>query len=100
MGLEARSTQQPENDMAKPLTETSERQTNVDAMVNDIWLIHAAVDRLYGTGFAKDNPSVVANYMKAFALKQQADELAKLRALFASGSGGITVGIENEMARS
>ena len=56
-------------------------------MANAIWRVHAALDAVYGAGFAKDNPAIVAQFMLAV-------ELAALREVIAGGTGGITVGIE------
>ena len=64
-----------------------------------------AVDAVYGRGFARRNPHIVAQFMQAIALRDLADaqnlhgsrlvvELTALRELLASGSAGITVGIE------
>jgi len=61
---------------------------------NDIWRVHAAIDAVYGTGFAKDNPAIVAQFMQALSTQTLASELAALREIIGSGSGGITVGIE------
>ena len=66
-----------------------------------IWQAHKAIDGVYGAGFAKENPLLVARFMTAFALqdlveaqKQLADELGSLRQLLTEGSGAITVGLE------
>jgi len=61
---------------------------------NDIWRVHAAIDAVYGPGFAKDNPALVAQFMQALATQTIAIELAALREIIGSGSGGITVGLE------
>lgn len=68
-------------------------------LVNTIWRIHAALDTVYGKGFAKDNPQVVAQFMQASSAQALATELAALREIIASGTGGITVGIENQQAQ-
>ena len=66
-----------------------------------IWQAHKSIDGVYGAGFAKENPLVVARFMMAFALrdlaeaqKQMADEVGSLRQLLTEGSGAITVGLE------
>ena len=56
-------------------------------LANKIWQVHAAIDAVYGKGFAKDNPDTVARFMLA-------NEVAALRDVLSSGSGAITVGIE------
>lgn len=61
---------------------------------NDIWRVHSAIDTVYGTGFAKDNPTIVAQFMMALSTQTIATELAALREIIGSGSGGITVGLE------
>jgi hypothetical protein len=65
-----------------------------DAILNRIWLIHAKLDAVYGKGFSHSNPVIVAQFMQATATQATAAELAALREIIASGSGGITVGIE------
>jgi hypothetical protein len=66
-----------------------------------IWQAHKSIDGVYGPGFAKENPLVVARFMMAFALRdlaeaqrQMADEAAGLRQLLTEGSGAITVGLD------
>jgi|MudIll2142460700_1097286.scaffolds.fasta_scaffold23436_5 hypothetical protein len=59
-------------------------------LANKIWQVHAAIDAVYGKGFAKDNPDTVARFMLA-------NEVAALRDVIASGSGAITVGIESSV---
>ncbi len=61
---------------------------------NAIWRLHAALDAVYGKGWSKANPEAVAFFMQALSLQQLASEIADLRGIIASGSGGITVGID------
>lgn len=70
-------------------------------LANQIWRLHATLDAVYGTGFCKRNPHIVAQFMQAFALQTQAEatrdlalEVATIREILASGEGGFTVGIE------
>ena len=70
-------------------------------MANQIWRVHQAVDAVYGPGFARRNPHIVAQFMQAFAaqahadaVRDQAAEIATLREIFASGEGGLTIGVE------
>ena len=78
----------------KEKTEVSSTNSNVSEKADAIWRVHAALDRVYGPSFSKDNPAIVAQFMLAFATQNQADEVAALREVIASGSGGLTVGIE------
>jgi len=78
----------------KEKTEVSSTNINVSEKADAVWRVHAALDRVYGTGFSKDNPAIVAQFMLAFATHKQADEIAALREVLASGSGGLTIGIE------
>lgn len=64
------------------------RTMNEDDAVNRIWRIHAVLDAVYGKGFAKENPAIVAQFMLA-------SEVAALREIIGSGSGAITVGLEH-----
>jgi len=64
------------------------------SVVNDIWRVHAAMDSVYGSGFAKDNPDIVAQFMQALATQTLATELTALREIIGSGSGGFTIGLE------
>lgn len=66
---------------------------------------HRMLDRIYGAGFSKDNPLVVARFMTALALVDLADgvnthasqlaaEIAGMREILSSGTGAITVGLD------
>lgn len=57
--------------------------------------VHDALDEVYGTGFAKDNPDTVGGYLLAFSVKELAGELSAVRELIATGAGAITVGVEH-----
>lgn len=70
-----------------------------------IWQAHRSIDGVYGAGFAKENPLLVARFMTAFALRDLAEavnrhgskatvELEALHQILAEGSGAITVGLE------
>lgn len=70
-------------------------------MASQILRVYRAVDSIYGRGFAQRNPHIVAQFMQAFAAqdqaaaaRDQASEIATLREIFASGEGGLTVGVE------
>lgn len=74
-------------------------------MVNEILLVQAALDEVYGKGYAKNNPIMVAQFMQALATQHLADafnrhgsklviELEAFREIIGSGTGGITVGLE------
>ena len=89
--------------VAQPSPTPVTEQTS--GMAQEILQVYQAVDAVYGRGFAKRNPHIVAQFMQAFALRDLADaqnlhgsrlvvELTGLRELLASGSAGITVGIE------
>jgi len=77
------------------MSEQNEKQPGGDILANNIWRIHAALDSVYGKGYSKENPDIVAQFMTAFATQTLSTELAALREIFASGSGGLTVGLEN-----
>ena len=101
LGVESRPVALPEEPMATTQVrsatekvEVSSAGISVNENAESIWRAHAAIDRVYGTGYAKENPSVVAQFMLVFATQKQADELAALREIISAGSGGITVGIE------
>lgn len=66
-------------------------------IANKIWQVHAALDAVYGKGFAKDNPDTVARFIQALSTQELAAEVAGLREVIASGSGAITIGIENSV---
>jgi hypothetical protein len=72
----------------------TEPQSPVNETANELWKLHRTLDAVYGTGFCKDNPHIVARFMQALALKQLAQDVGGLRELLAQGSGAITVGIE------
>lgn len=72
------------------LNELASEQANL------MWRTHAALDAVYGKGFAKGNPAIVAQFMQALSTHQLATELAALREIIGSGSGAITVGIERQ----
>jgi len=74
--------------------ELSSTNINVAENADAIWRAHAALDRVYRAGFSKDNPAIVAQFMQAQATQTVATELAALREVLASGSGGLTIGIE------
>lgn len=66
-----------------------------------IWQTCQAVDNVYGVGFARRNPRIVAQFMQALAAQTQAEaardqaaEIATLREILASGAGGLTIGLE------
>jgi len=61
---------------------------------NLIWRVHAALDAVYGKGWSKENPHTVAKFLQALSTKELASEVAAFREIIASGSGGLTVGIE------
>jgi hypothetical protein len=60
----------------------------------DIQQVIDDVDSSFGQGYSALNPGVVAQVMQARATQAIANELAELREIISSGSGGITVGIE------
>lgn len=87
--------------VAAEKTEVSQSNLNVAANADSIWRVHAALDRVYGGGFSKERPEIVAQFMQAFAMQTNAEathnlaaELATLREILASGEGGLTVGLE------
>lgn len=53
-----------------------------------------ALDGVYGVGWSKRNPQVVADYLQALSIKELASEVGALRDIIGSGSGAFTVGIE------
>jgi len=75
-----------------PVPEEGKDESNEFA--NQTWRAHAALDRVYGMGWAKDNPEIVARFMQAQATQQLATEATALREILGSGSGAITIGIE------
>lgn len=66
-------------------------------IANKIWQVHAALDAVYGKGFAKENPDTVARFMLALSTHELVTEVAAVREIIASGSGAITIGIENSV---
>ena len=78
-----------------------ERELVQSETANQIWRLHAALDAVYSAGFSRKNPHIVAQFMQALALQTNAEasrdlamEVATLREIFASGQGGLTVGLE------
>lgn len=70
-------------------------QAEQDALAaNTIWRAHAALDSVYGKGWSKDHPEIVARFMQALSTQKLASEAAALREILGSGSGAITIGIE------
>jgi hypothetical protein len=73
---------------------SAEKITTDNEAANVIWRVHAALDIVYGKDWSRSNPDLVAQFMQAFSTKELASEVAALREIIASGSGGFTVGIE------
>jgi len=73
-------------------TMSAEKDSSV---ANKIWQLHAALDAVYGKGFAKDHPDTVARFMQALSTQELASEAAALREIIGSGSGAITIGLEH-----
>lgn len=93
LGVTSRHTQHIMNANAE--TTPHDKATTPASNLSDrIWLIHAAIDSVYGIGFAKDNPDIVAQFMRAAATQALATELGNIRQIIETGAGGITVGIE------
>lgn len=78
---------------AQPKQQTA-RQQKVTAACDEIISVQAALDEVYGEGYAKNNPIMVAQFMQALATQQLADEMAAFREIIGSGTGAITVGLE------
>lgn len=63
-------------------------------VVAEIFNFHATLNAVYGDGFSRDNPAIVAAFMQAAATQATANALEGLRETLASGTGAITVGVE------
>jgi hypothetical protein len=78
-----------------PKGEHTMTTTMSNPTVEQIKEVHAAVANIYGEGFARKNPAVVAQFMQALATDKLATEVGAVRAMLEAGTGGINVALEH-----